>query len=163
MLFRSVAGRLQRVEGSENYSVLVDYAHTPDGLANVLTAVKEFSQGRIITVFGCGGDRDHGKRPQMGELAGRLSDYAIITSDNPRTEDPLAIIADVEAGIKPVSQNYMVEPDRRAAIGMALAMAGPDDLVLIAGKGHEDYQLVNGRVLDFDDRKVAREFLTDAK
>ncbi len=158
-----VPGRFEKIEEGQPFSVIVDYAHTPDGLENVLHTARELVSGRLITVFGCGGDRDHGKRPQMGELAGRLSDYAIITSDNPRTEDPLAIIADVEAGIKPVSQNYMVEPDRRAAIGMALAMAGPDDLVLIAGKGHEDYQLVNGRVLDFDDRKVAREFLTDAK
>ena len=158
-----VAGRFEKVEEGQEFGVIVDYAHTPDGLENVLKTARELVSGRLITVFGCGGDRDHGKRPQMGELAGRLSDYVIITSDNPRTEEPLAIIADIEAGIRPQSSNYEIEPDRRLAIGKALNMAQPQDLVLIAGKGHEDYQLVNGRVLDFDDRQVAREFLTAAR
>lgn len=158
-----VAGRFEKIEEGQEFGVIVDYAHTPDGLENVLKTARELVSGRLITVFGCGGDRDHGKRPQMGELAGRLSDYVIITSDNPRTEKPLAIIADIEAGIKPQTSSYEIEPDRRAAIGKALAMAQPQDLVLIAGKGHEDYQLVNGRVLDFDDRKVAREFLSKLK
>ena len=154
-----VPGRFEKIEEGQEFGVVVDYAHTPDGLENVLKTARELVAGRLITVFGCGGDRDHGKRPQMGELAGRLSDYAIITSDNPRTENPLAIIANIEAGIKQVSSDYEIEADRRLAFGKALALAEPQDLVLIAGKGHEDYQLVNGRVLDFDDRKVAREFL----
>lgn len=158
-----VPGRFEKIEAGQEFSVIVDYAHTPDGLENVLKTARELVQGRLITVFGCGGDRDHGKRPQMGELAGRLSDYVIVTSDNPRTEKPLAIIADIEAGLKPQTSNYEIEADRRLAIQKALAMAQPQDLVLIAGKGHEDYQLVNGRVLDFDDRQVAREFLTANK
>ena len=154
-----VAGRFEKINEGQDFGVVVDYAHTPDGLENVLKTARDIVNGRLITVFGCGGDRDRGKRPLMGELACRLSDYVVITSDNPRTEDPLAIISEIEAGIAGDTAEYEIEPDRRAAIGKAIAMAGAGDVVLIAGKGHEDYQLVGGRVLDFDDRKVAREFL----
>lgn len=159
-----VAGRFEKVDCGQDFAVVVDYAHTPDGLENVLKTAREITRGKLIVVFGCGGDRDRGKRPIMGELAAALADYAIVTSDNPRTEDPLAIIAAIEAGIKELDAaaqtKYEVQADRRLAIGRAIELAEPGDVVLIAGKGHEDYQLVNGRVLDFDDRKVAREFLT---
>lgn len=174
-----VPGRFEKINEGQDFGVIVDYAHTPDGLENVLKTARQITGGKLICVFGCGGDRDHGKRPQMGELAVRLADHVIITSDNPRTEEPLAIIADIEAGIKALAgenssegksdnrseydAKYEIEPDRRTAIGKAVAMAGPEDVILIAGKGHEDYQLVNGRVLDFDDRKVAREFLAQLK
>lgn len=161
-----VPGRFEKVDCGQPFSVVVDYAHTPDGLENVLKTARELlheKQGRLIVVFGCGGDRDRGKRPIMGRLAVTLADKAIVTSDNPRTEDPLAIISGIEAGIAEAgaeyTEKYEVLADRRAAIGRAIELAEPGDVVLIAGKGHEDYQLVNGRVLDFDDRAVAREFL----
>ncbi len=159
-----VAGRFEKVDCGQDFAVVVDYAHTPDGLENVLKTAREITRGKLIVVFGCGGDRDRGKRPIMGKLAVTLADRAIVTSDNPRTEEPLGIIAAIEAGIKELDAaaqaKYEVQADRRLAIGRAIELAEPGDVVLIAGKGHEDYQLVNGRVLDFDDRKVAREFLT---
>jgi UDP-N-acetylmuramoyl-L-alanyl-D-glutamate--2,6-diaminopimelate ligase len=162
-------GRLEAVAGPAGVKVLVDYAHKPDALEAVLTALRALGLRRLICVFGCGGDRDRGKRPIMGAIAGRLADLAILTSDNPRSEDPLAIIAEVEAGLhtsgtvklKPadagVKHGYMIEADRRAAIALALELAAAGDVVVIAGKGHEDYQLVGGRRLDFDDRIVVRE------
>ena len=152
-----VAGRFERVEAGQPFAVVVDYAHTPDGLENLLTTARGITQGRIITVFGCGGDRDRTKRPIMGRIAGRYSDYSVITSDNPRTEDPDAIIQEVEAGTKEVTQNYTVQPSRRQAIETAIRQAQPGDVVVIAGKGHEDYQLIGGKVLHFDDRETARE------
>ena len=158
-----IPGRFERVDAGQEFTIIVDYAHTPDGLENVLNTAKEIAQNRLITVFGCGGDRDKGKRPIMGKIAGTYSDYAVITSDNPRTEDPMAIIAQVEAGMKEVSQQYEVEENRRHAIEIALRMAKKGDVVMIAGKGHEDYQLVNGKVLNFDDRKVAREIIESLK
>ncbi|WP_138493221.1 UDP-N-acetylmuramoyl-L-alanyl-D-glutamate--2,6-diaminopimelate ligase [Paenibacillus pinistramenti] len=157
---KGVDGRVEAVNEGQPYAVIVDYAHTPDGLENVLKTVKEFAEGRIITVFGCGGDRDKTKRPLMGRIAAQYSDYMVITSDNPRTEDPEAILKDIEAGLKdqqtPDSRYELME-DRREAIHKAIEMASPGDVVLIAGKGHETYQLINGRVLDFDDRLVAKE------
>lgn len=159
-----VPGRFEQVDCGQDFAVVVDYAHTPDGLENVLKTAREITRGKLIVVFGCGGDRDRGKRPIMGKLAVTMADHAIVTSDNPRTEEPLEIIAAIEAGIKELDAaaqaKYEVQADRRLAIGRAIELAEPGDVVLIAGKGHEDYQLVNGRVLDFDDRKVAREFLT---
>ncbi|MGA9725533.1 MAG: UDP-N-acetylmuramoyl-L-alanyl-D-glutamate--2,6-diaminopimelate ligase [Candidatus Binatus sp.] len=170
-------GRLEAVQAKGGVTVLVDYAHKPDALEAVLTALRRLRAGRIICVFGCGGDRDRGKRPIMGEIAGRLADVPVLTSDNPRTEDPLAIIAEVEKGLtatgraRIVNENnfgnasmsggYIVEPDRRTAIGIALRLATAGDAVLIAGKGHEDYQLVAGRVLSFDDRVVVREIAAE--
>lgn len=161
-----VPGRFEKIDCGQPFSVIVDYAHTPDGLENVLKTARELLQpsgGRLFAVFGCGGDRDRGKRPIMGRIAVTLADKAIVTSDNPRTEDPLAIISEIEAGIAELGAEYKakyeVRADRREAIGRAIEQAMPGDVVLIAGKGHEDYQLVNGRVLDFDDRAVAREFL----
>lgn len=158
---KGVPGRLEKIDEGQPFTVFVDYAHTPDGLENIIKAAREFTKGRIITVFGCGGDRDRSKRPIMGEIAARLSDYAVLTSDNPRTEDPLMILSDVENGIRRVADRgkYSVIPDRREAINFAISMAEPGDVVLIAGKGHETYQQVKDKVLHFDDREVAREAL----
>jgi len=159
----AVPGRLESVDGGQPFLVLVDYAHTEESLRNVLGSLRRLragGPGRILVVFGCGGDRDRGKRPLMGRAVEDLSDFFIVTSDNPRTEDPLAIIREVEAGIENHSR-YLVEPDRRAAIKIALGMARRDDLVLIAGKGHETYQIVGRETKSFDDRAVAREILKD--
>jgi UDP-N-acetylmuramoyl-L-alanyl-D-glutamate--2,6-diaminopimelate ligase len=150
-----VPGRFEPVEAGQPFTVLVDYAHTPDGLENLLRSAREITSGRLICVFGCGGDRDRGKRPLMGAVVRRLADAAIVTSDNPRSEDPAAIIADITAGF-----DMDVEPDRRTAIERAVAMAGPADVVVVAGKGHEQGQEQAGRVIPFDDREVAREALT---
>jgi UDP-N-acetylmuramoyl-L-alanyl-D-glutamate--2,6-diaminopimelate ligase len=169
---KSVPGRLEKVENDRGVGVLVDYAHTPDALEKVLGAVRRLTQRRVLTVFGCGGDRDRGKRPLMGEIAARLSDLLVLTSDNPRTEDPLRILAEIEKGIQQTGltrfdgsapqteRGYWVENDRRAAIGIALRAARPGDLVLITGKGHEDYQILGVKKIHFDDREVAREELS---
>ncbi|HXF57231.1 MAG TPA: UDP-N-acetylmuramoyl-L-alanyl-D-glutamate--2,6-diaminopimelate ligase [Actinomycetota bacterium] len=154
-----VPGRLEPVECGQPFQVLVDYAHTPDSLENVLRAARELAAGRVIVVFGCGGDRDRGKRPLMGEASTRLADLSVVTSDNPRSEDPLSIIREVETGARRGGGRYLVEPDRRAAIALALAEARPGDVVLIAGKGHETGQEFADRVVPFDDRAVAREEL----
>ena len=156
-----VPGRLEPVDGGQSFAVLVDYAHTPDSLENVLAAARRLTaaEGRVICVFGCGGDRDAQKRPLMGEIAARLADLPVVTSDNPRSEDPEAIIAQILAGMEGVP-HVVREPDRRAAIRLALAEAGPADTVLIAGKGHEQGQeFEGGRKVPFDDRDVAREEL----
>ncbi|QVL52232.1 MAG: UDP-N-acetylmuramoyl-L-alanyl-D-glutamate--2,6-diaminopimelate ligase [Cyanobium sp. M30B3] len=155
--FRGVPGRMERVLAGANDdlpAVLVDYAHTPDGLDNALQACRPFTRGRLICVFGCGGDRDRSKRPQMGAIAARLADAVVVTSDNPRTEDPQGILDDVLAGI-PAGTALQVEADRASAIASAIAEAGPDDLVLIAGKGHEDYQILGTKKVHFDDREEA--------
>lgn len=173
---RAVPGRLEKVANDLGITILVDYAHTPDALEKVLAAVRPVTQGKLITVFGCGGDRDRGKRPLMGEIAARLSDVVVVTSDNPRTEDPLSILVEIEDGVRkadlrkyaaqnPETRNskletgYCVEADRRAAIRIALRAAKPGDAVLIAGKGHEDYQILGVTKIHFDDREVAREEL----
>jgi UDP-N-acetylmuramoyl-L-alanyl-D-glutamate--2,6-diaminopimelate ligase len=178
-------GRLEAVHAKPGVSVLVDYAHKPDALEAVLTTLSRLRAGKVICVFGCGGDRDRGKRPIMGEIAGRIADLPVLTSDNPRSEDPLAIISEVEEGLIAAGRKrieyrdsstkemadqlhagslrggYIVEPDRRKAIAASLKIAAPGDAVLIAGKGHEDYQLVRGRVLPFDDRGVVREIANE--
>jgi len=161
--FRGVPGRMERVvvEGAEAAAlptVLVDYAHTPDGLENALAASRPFAAGRLVCVFGCGGDRDRGKRPQMAAIAARLADRVVVTSDNPRTEDPDQILADVAAGI-PSGTELRVERDRARAIAEAIAEASPADLVLIAGKGHEDYQILGTEKVHFDDREQAEQAL----
>lgn len=155
-----VDGRVEAVDEGQSFAVIVDYAHTPDGLENVLNAVNEFARGRVICVFGCGGDRDRTKRPIMGKIAARLSGYVIVTSDNPRTEDPELILKDIEAGLEEdgvPQERYELIVDRREAIEKAIEMASPEDVVLIAGKGHETYQLIGKEVHDFDDRIVAKE------
>jgi len=155
-----VDGRVEAVDEGQSFAVIVDYAHTPDGLENVLNAVNEFAKGRVICVFGCGGDRDRTKRPIMGKIAARLSGYVIVTSDNPRTEDPELILKDIEAGLEEDGvprERYELIVDRREAIQKAIEMASPEDVVLIAGKGHETYQLIGKEVHDFDDRIVAKE------
>ncbi|OPZ72550.1 MAG: UDP-N-acetylmuramoyl-L-alanyl-D-glutamate--2,6-diaminopimelate ligase [Firmicutes bacterium ADurb.Bin456] len=149
-----VPGRFELVERGQDFAVIVDYAHTPDGLENILKTARKIARGRLITVFGCGGDRDRGKRPQMGAIASGYSDITVITSDNPRTEDPLAIIREIEQGLKsgPDAKKYHREPDRRKAIHLAVGMAGTGDVIVIAGKGHETYQIVGKESLPFDDR-----------
>lgn len=152
-----IAGRFQKVEGNQNYTVIVDYAHTPDGLENVILTAKAFAKGRVITVFGCGGDRDRTKRPLMGKIAAKLSNYCIVTSDNPRTEDAEKIIADILPGVQEymTEMAYHVEVDRKKAIMYAIQMAQPDDVILLAGKGHETYQEINGIRHHFDDYEIA--------
>ena len=155
-----VPGRLELIDQGQPFAVVVDYAHTPDGLENVLRAARQVTRGRLLVVFGCGGDRDRGKRPLMGRAAASLSDYCIITSDNPRSEEPEDIIADILPGVREVAgASYQVLVDRRQAIAAALALARPGDMVVIAGKGHETYQIVKDKTLPFDDRQVAREEL----
>lgn len=155
-----VPGRVEPVDAGQAFAVIVDYAHTPDGLENVLRTVKELAKRRVICVFGCGGDRDRAKRPIMGRIAAVYADAVIVTSDNPRTEDPYFIMRQIEEGLISASverEKYVLEPDRRAAIEKAVEMASPGDVVLIAGKGHETYQLIGGVAYDFDDRLVAKE------
>jgi UDP-N-acetylmuramoyl-L-alanyl-D-glutamate--2,6-diaminopimelate ligase len=152
-----VPGRFESIRQGQPFQVIVDYAHTPDGLENVLRTAREFTAGRVITVFGCGGDRDKGKRPKMGAIAADLSDFVLVTSDNPRTEEPHQIIKDVLVGV--VGVEYTAIENRREAIESACRMAKPGDTVLIAGKGHEDYQIIGKEVFPFDDREVAREAL----
>jgi UDP-N-acetylmuramoyl-L-alanyl-D-glutamate--2,6-diaminopimelate ligase len=171
---KPVPGRLEKISESGEPAVFVDYAHSEDALKRVLQNLARFRQGRIITVFGCGGDRDRGKRPLMGRAAAEESDLVIVTSDNPRTEEPLAIIGAIEGGIdasvmKKISPEeiraagagkiYTVVADRREAIGLAIGLASPEDIVLIAGKGHEDYQIIGTKTFPFDDRTVGREAL----
>jgi len=159
-----IPGRLEAIPNTAGRFVYVDYAHTPDALENVLSSLRSIAQGRIICVFGCGGDRDKGKRHQMGEIAGRLSDITVITSDNPRTEAPMDIIAQVLDGMRKTSmgedlgggeKGYVVEPDRKKAIELAVTISRADDIVLIAGKGHETYQIIGNKTISFDDRKEA--------
>jgi len=168
-----VPGRLEKVSAAGQPAVFVDYAHTDDALRRVLQNLSEFRTGRMITVFGCGGDRDKGKRPLMGEAVITYSDLTIVTSDNPRTEDPLVIIREIETGIQahkftdtcdmarhPTDQGYLIIPDRKTAIAAAIDLADPQDIVLIAGKGHEDYQIIGTQKFPFDDRTITREELT---
>jgi UDP-N-acetylmuramoyl-L-alanyl-D-glutamate--2,6-diaminopimelate ligase len=155
----SVPGRNEPVDRGQDFTVLVDYAHTPDGLAQALTSARRLAgSGRVVVVFGCGGDRDRSKRPLMGDVATRLADLAVLTSDNPRGEDPMAIIEEARAGVRR-PEVLVVEPDRRAAIAAALDAARTGDVVIIAGKGHETTQVVGSQVVPFDDRAVAAEIL----
>ncbi len=152
-----IAGRFQKVDSDKAYTVIVDYAHTPDGLENVISTAKAFAKGRVITVFGCGGDRDRTKRPLMGKVAAQLSNYCVMTSDNPRTENPEQIIADILPGVQEhmTELAYHVEVNRKKAIAYAIDMAQPGDVVLLAGKGHENYQDINGVKHHFDDYEIA--------
>ncbi len=165
----NVPGRLERVDNTQGFHVFVDYAHTPDGLLNVLETLRPLTRGRLITVFGCGGDRDKTKRPKMAAIAETYSDLVVVTSDNPRTEDPSTIIGHImegfsgtrieEGGSLQNIKGYAVEPDRRTAIALAIGCAKADDTVLIAGKGHETYQILNTGTIDFDDRIEAKKAL----
>ena len=152
-----VEGRIEVVKNKKNLNVIVDYAHTPDALENILNSIKDFASGKIIVVFGCGGDRDKQKRPTMGRIAQQNSDIVIITTDNPRTENPNDIIDDILAGMD--NNNYIVIKDRKEAIEKAISLANKDDIVLIAGKGHENYQIIGRIKYDFDDRKIAKEII----
>ena len=154
-----VLGRIEVVHTDTPYTVLIDYAHTPDGLENIISTVKEFTKGRVITLFGCGGDRDATKRPIMGEIAGRLSDFAVLTSDNPRTEDPDSILDMIEDGIKKTDGEYIRITNRREAIGWALRNAGLDDCIILAGKGQETYQIIGKEKINFDERAIVFEEL----
>ncbi|MDR3244688.1 MAG: UDP-N-acetylmuramoyl-L-alanyl-D-glutamate--2,6-diaminopimelate ligase [Elusimicrobiota bacterium] len=158
---KAAPGRLERVDCQDlGFEVFVDYAHTDDALKNVLSALKEVEHNKILTVFGCGGDRDRTKRPIMGKIAAQMSDFAFVTSDNPRTEDPNLIILDIELGIKRADlNNYKVIVDREIAIKEAIFRAQKDDIILIAGKGHEDYQILGTRKIHFDDREIAAKYI----
>jgi UDP-N-acetylmuramoyl-L-alanyl-D-glutamate--2,6-diaminopimelate ligase len=156
----SVSGRFQRIDQGQPYLVIVDYAHTDDALESLIRTARELNpKGRIITLFGCGGSKDRTKRPVMGEVTGRLSDLTILSSDNPRQEDPLKIISDIIVGVQKTNGKYVIEPDREKAIGLAMDEARAGDIVLLAGKGHENYQILADRTLEFDDREVARRAL----
>ena len=155
----AVPGRFERIDEGQPFLIAVDYAHTDDALRNTLKAARDLKPGRVLTVFGCGGDRDRAKRPLMGQAAGELSDYVVLTSDNPRSEDPLAIINDALVGLRRTDTPHVCEPDRERAILKAIQEAGPRDLIVIAGKGHEPYQVLKDRTIPFDDREVARRIL----
>ncbi len=153
-----VPGRFELVDRGQDFAVIIDYAHTPDGLENILTAAKRITEGKLISVFGCGGDRDNGKRPKMGNISAQIADYSVITSDNPRTEDPDEIIAQIVSNL-PHDAKYVCISERREAIQHAIETAKSGDVIVIAGKGHEDYQEIHGKRFPFDDRVVAADFL----
>jgi UDP-N-acetylmuramoyl-L-alanyl-D-glutamate--2,6-diaminopimelate ligase len=156
----SVSGRFQRIDLGQPFLVIVDYAHTDDALENLIRTARELNpKGRVITLFGCGGQKDRTKRPVMGEVTGRLSDLTILSSDNPRSEDPLKIISDIIVGLQRTAGKYLIEPDREKAIGMAMDEARSGDIVLLAGKGHENYQILADKTFEFDDREMARRAL----
>ena len=163
--FDGVPGRFQLVEAGQPYTVIVDYAHTPDGLENVLKTARSITRGKLWVVFGCGGDRDNKKRPLMGALALELADNIVVTSDNPRTEDPELIIDEIFTALQNVPEGKHVTrlSDRREAICYALAEAAADDVILIAGKGHENYQILKDRTIHFDDKEVVMEYWSDKK
>lgn len=154
-----VPGRSEMVENNKEIPIMIDYAHSPKSLESILETVKKYTQGRVICVFGCGGDRDKSKRKIMGEISGRLADYTIITSDNPRTEKPEDIINDIEDGIKGVTKEYKIITDRKKAIANAIKIANKRDIIILAGKGHETYQEINGEKYPFDERKIIKEIM----
>lgn len=156
---RAVPGRFERIEQGQPFLVVVDYAHTDDALRNVIAVARALQPKRVITLFGCGGDRDRTKRPLMGVAAAKNSDFVVLTSDNPRSEDPIAIINDALVGLRRFDTRHVVEPDREKAIRIAIEQAEPGDVVILAGKGHESYQVLKDRTIDFDDREVARRIL----
>jgi UDP-N-acetylmuramoyl-L-alanyl-D-glutamate--2,6-diaminopimelate ligase len=159
---KSVSGRFQPIAMGQPFFVVVDYAHTDDALENLIRTARELNpKGRILTLFGCGGEKDRTKRPVMGEVAGRLSDLTILSSDNPKSEDPLKIISDIVVGLQKTNGKYLIEPDREKAIGVAMDEARAGDILLLAGKGHENYQILADRTLEFDDREVARSALRE--
>lgn len=158
-----VVGRVEVVPTNTDYTVIIDYAHTPDGLENIIKTVQEFAVGKVITLFGCGGDRDNTKRAVMGEIAGKYSDYCILTSDNPRTEDPEKIVRMIEEGIKKTDAEYTLIVDRKKAIEFALRNAQKDDVIILAGKGQETYQIIGKEKVDFDERVIVHKLLRQIK
>ncbi len=158
-----IPGRSELVPNKRELSIMIDYAHSPESLENILQAVKTYTKGRLILVFGCGGDRDTTKRPIMGEIAGRIADYTIVTSDNPRTEDPKKIIDDIEKGISKTKGKYEVIEDRKQAIEKAIKMANKKDIIILAGKGHEPYQEINKVKYPFDEREIVKEIINNMK
>jgi len=158
-MVKGVPGRFELLDTETEYSVILDYAHTPDGLENILSTARKFATGRIITLFGCGGDRDPGKRPLMGEIAAKYSDLCIVTSDNPRTEEPMNIISDILPGVVKINGSYLVEENRKNAIRIALGEAKSGDVVILAGKGHENYQILRDKIIHFDEREIVSEIL----
>ena len=159
----TVPGRSELVVSSDDYPIMIDYAHTVDSLSNILKAVKTYTRGKVICVFGCGGDRDREKRPLMGEVAGKIADYSIVTTDNPRTEKPEDIIKEIEAGISKTKGKYEVIVDRKEAIKKAIKMMNKKDIVVICGKGHEKYQEINKEKIPFDEREIIKEILEEIK
>lgn len=157
--FEGVCGRMERIHEGQDFYLFVDYAHTPDGLFNVLSSIQSFEKNRVISVFGCGGDRDRTKRPLMGEIANKFSDVVILTTDNPRTEKPEDILSEIKAGIKETKADVIVCLDREAAIAQVIDMAQPKDLVFIFGKGHENYQVIGRDKIPFSDQTIARNYL----
>lgn len=158
---KGVKGRIQTIPNDKEFNVIIDYAHTPDGLENIISTVKGFTKGKVINVFGCGGDRDRKKRPLMAEISGKLADYSIITSDNPRSEIPEKIIEEIETGIINITKNYEKITDRKKAIFKAIKIAKKGDSVIIAGKGHENYEIFADKTIHFDDAEVAKEALEE--
>ena len=154
-----VPGRSELVDNKLNIPIMIDYAHSPESLENILKAVKSYTKGRVISVFGCGGDRDPNKRPIMGRISGNIADYTIVTSDNPRTEDPELIVKEIENGIKEVTNNYEVIVDRTDAIKRAIEMANSDDIVMLIGKGHENYQIIGHEKYHYDEREIVKEII----
>jgi UDP-N-acetylmuramoyl-L-alanyl-D-glutamate--2,6-diaminopimelate ligase len=159
----TVPGRAEVVPTGTDYTIIIDYAHSPDSLENILTTVKGYAPARVISLFGCGGDRDKTKRPIMGEISGKYADFTVITSDNPRTEEPSAIINDIEEGIKKTQAAYITIVDRREAIKYAMQIAQPKDIIVLAGKGHETYIMLNDKTIHFDEREVVKEILDEMK
>jgi len=159
----SVPGRIEMLQTGTPFKVILDYSHAPEALRNILKTVRQFTRNRVIALFGCGGDRDKGKRPMMGEIGGRMADYCILTSDNPRTENPMVILAAIEKGIKPTGGKYEVIENRRDAIRKALEMAEPGDVIVLAGKGHETYQEIMGVKRPFDEKVIVSEILHEMK
>lgn len=155
----SVPGRSEKLNSKRGFTIVIDYAHSPDGIINVLKTAREYTKKRLITVFGCGGDRDRGKRSLMGDAAGRLSDFCVVTSDNPRTEDPMQIINDILPGINQTRCNYVIIEDRKKAIEHAINMAEVGDVIIIAGKGHETYQVLKDKTIHFDEKEIVQELL----
>ncbi len=156
-----VKGRVEVVPSPGDYTILIDYAVTPDAIENVLNTVRAFAEGRVVILFGCGGDRDRGKRPKMGRIAAQMADFVVVTSDNPRTEDPEAIIADILPGLEGTGTPYLVEPDRVKAIRRAMDLAWPKDVVILAGKGHETYQIVGREKRHLDEREVVAAYAAE--
>jgi UDP-N-acetylmuramoyl-L-alanyl-D-glutamate--2,6-diaminopimelate ligase len=154
-----VPGRSEMVDNKKELPIMIDYAHSPESLQNILSAAKSYTRGKVISVFGCGGDRDKGKRPLMGEISGRIADFTIITTDNPRTEEPESIIKEIEEGIKKTKGKYKIVVDRKEAIEEAIKMANKLDIIILAGKGHEPYQEINGKKYPFDERIIVKEII----